>query len=81
MQPLHVLVVEDDTDLRETIAVLLQEEGYVVSTASNGDHALLRLARAPGVDVILADLTMPESDGFDFRRRQRADDRIARIPA
>ncbi|MDB4985063.1 MAG: hypothetical protein JWN04_241, partial [Myxococcaceae bacterium] len=84
LERLHVLVVDDDTDLRETIAALLQEEGYLVSTASSGAQALGVLspapAPAPAVNVILFDLMMPESDGFDFRIKQRADDRIAHIP-
>ena len=59
----HVLVVDDDDDLRETLAALLAEEGYEVSRAANGVEALAAIDR-DRPDVVLLDLMMPVLDGW-----------------
>lgn len=76
----HVLVVDDDEDLRDGIADLLMDAGYRVSTASNGAEALERMRTGTLPDVVLLDLMMPDTDGFAFRRAQRADPRLADVP-
>lgn len=77
--PARILVVDDDPDLRGSLAELLEAEGYEVSCANNGEEALDALAEdAPS--AILLDLTMPVMDGWTFRDRQRLDPRLARIP-
>lgn len=66
-----ILVVDDDNDMRETLAELLRLLGYETQVAHNGKEALdmLReLAARPG--LILLDLVMPCMDGEAFRRRQ-----------
>ncbi|WXA98867.1 response regulator [Pendulispora brunnea] len=75
-----VLVVDDDVDIRETISMILEDEGYTVACASNGREALdyLREHRAP--NLILLDLMMPVMDGVEFCNRQRQDPRLANIP-
>lgn len=67
----HILVVDDEPQLRLTIADALTLEGYDVSTATNGADAL---ALIPHVrpDAILFDLWMPVLDGFEFRKAQLA---------
>jgi CheY-like chemotaxis protein len=74
-----VLVIEDHTDLREMLAVLLETEGFAVQTACNGREALqcLDLSRP---DVILLDLMMPVMTGDEFRERQLADPRYRDVP-
>ena len=42
-QRIHILVVEDDREIRAALAELLQDEGYVVEVAANGEKALERL--------------------------------------
>ncbi len=77
----HVLVVEDDPDIRDSIRELLESEGLTVSVAANGQEALAHLNETgPLPDLVLLDLMMPVMDGFAFRARQRADPRLARIP-
>jgi CheY-like chemotaxis protein len=77
--PAHILVVDDDPDLRKSLAEVLLEEGYEVSCARDGEEALRALdGEAPS--AILLDLTMPIMDGWTFRRRQQADPRLAHIP-
>jgi CheY-like chemotaxis protein len=75
----HVLVVDDDKDIRETIQEVLEGEGWRVATARNGGDALA-VARALRPELILLDLFMPLVDGTEFRRRQLADPELARIP-
>src|ERR1043166_8528969 len=58
----EVLIIEDQFDLRETLADLLELEGYRVQTAANGQEALDHLHRAARPQVILLDLRMPRSE-------------------
>jgi two-component system chemotaxis response regulator CheY len=79
--PARVLVVEDDTDIRETVAELLVEEGYEVQTASSGRDALDRLAESGDLpDVVLLDLMMPVMDGWTFYDHLQEDARLAGLP-
>jgi CheY-like chemotaxis protein len=78
--PARILVVDDDTAMRQTIVELLQEEGYTVTSASNGAEALARLEEGAEPSLILLDLTMPIMDGWSFREAQQSDPRLARIP-
>jgi CheY-like chemotaxis protein len=75
-----VLIVEDDEDLRDMMAQMLGIEGFQAATAANGREALDYLHAAAKPDVILLDLMMPVMDGWEFRRRQRADPDIAAVP-
>jgi signal transduction histidine kinase len=75
-----VLVVDDDEDIRQTLASLLEAEGYHANLAVDGADALRLLADGPLPDLILLDLAMPRVDGREFRIRQRRDPRIAHIP-
>jgi CheY-like chemotaxis protein len=61
----RVLVVEDQDDIREFVAFVLQNEGYCVATADNGAVALEIVGRKP-VGVVLLDMRMPVMDGWAF---------------
>jgi CheY-like chemotaxis protein len=74
-----ILVVEDDDDVREALATVLEAHGYRVIEAENGREALQQL-RDTGVCLILLDLFMPEMSGWAFREEQMKDSRIAAIP-
>ena len=63
-----VLVVDDDPDIREIIATLLQHDGYRVEIASNGAEALDKADEHQPRAVIL-DAMMPVMDGWDFLAR------------
>jgi CheY-like chemotaxis protein len=79
-QPVRpVLVVEDDADCREMLAVLVLSLGYNVVTAANGAEAL-QLTRTAHPCLILLDLSMPVMGGKEFRARQVADPEISAIP-
>src|SRR5215470_13657395 len=62
----NVLIVDDDTGIRDLLEGLLEEEGYNVATARNGREALelLRKRADLGPHVILLDLMMPVLDGY-----------------
>lgn len=60
-----MLVVEDDEGLRETLAAILEFEGYDVRQAQHGLEALAQLEAAPA-DVVVLDLMMPLMDGYRF---------------
>jgi CheY-like chemotaxis protein len=76
-----LLVVDDDPAIRETLADILHDEGYVVMTAANGQDALSRL-RASGATpcVILLDLMMPVMSGPEFYDEMQHDPSLASIP-
>jgi CheY-like chemotaxis protein len=76
----HILIVEDDQDLREMVATLLQGEGYAVIEAEHGRAALDKLHAAGRVCLILLDLYMPTMNGWAFRQAQLTDPAIRDIP-
>ena len=63
----RILVVEDDTSIRELLVELLESEGYGVASAVNGLEALKYLQSNENPDLILIDLMMPVMDGYAFR--------------
>ena len=64
-----VLIVDDEVVIAEAIAAVLRDEGYEVTTATNGQEGLARM-REYLPCLVLLDLQMPVMDGFEFRRRQ-----------
>jgi CheY-like chemotaxis protein len=77
----HILVVEDDEDLRDTLREVLEEVGYSVAAAEDGAVALAQLrsnARRP--QLILLDLQMPNMNGAEFREEQLKAADLAGIP-
>ena len=77
----RLLLVEDDGELRSSLAELLRSDGYDVVGAANGSEALEYLKQAPTVpDLILLDLMMPVKDGWQFRIEQKRDPNISAIP-
>jgi CheY-like chemotaxis protein len=73
----HILVVDDERDIRSTVAEMLELEGYEVDEAANGADALEMVERRPP-DVILLDMRMPVLDGWGFAAELRQ--RGSRIP-
>jgi CheY-like chemotaxis protein len=76
----YILIVEDNPDSRETLAMVIEGMGYPVSTASNGREALDYLRSHSLPCLILLDLMMPVMDGWEFRNQQRQDPLLADIP-
>ncbi|PWT78395.1 MAG: DNA-binding response regulator [Chloroflexi bacterium] len=65
-----VLVVDDDTHLRELVTVLLQREGFVVHEACDGVEALGILDHTK-VELVILDIMMPQMDGWELCRQLR----------
>jgi CheY-like chemotaxis protein len=76
----HVLVVEDDRDLRDSLCNALEDEGYTVVGVEHGRAALQHLRAQPKPCLILLDLMMPVMDGPTFRQEQLKDPALADIP-
>jgi signal transduction histidine kinase len=66
--PLHVLVVDDETVIREEIAEFLQMQGIRTDAVSNGETALRHLDADPSIDVMLSDIRMPGMDGLTLAK-------------
>ena len=78
-RPQTVLIVEDDGDIGEVMTVLVQQQGYLGIAVTTATEALDLLQRIEAC-IILLDIAMPDMDGYEFRRQQLADARIAHIP-
>ncbi len=75
----RILVVDDETLIRQILTDQLVEAGYLVSTARDGEEALAKVAdESP--DLILLDVIMPKLDGFEVCRRLKSDERTILIP-
>jgi DNA-binding response OmpR family regulator len=77
---MRLLVVEDEPDLAEAIALGLRREGYAVDVAHDGQAALVKAAVYP-YDLVCLDLSLPSVDGREICRRLRAADRHDEEPA
>ncbi|MBA2662290.1 MAG: hybrid sensor histidine kinase/response regulator [Bradymonadaceae bacterium] len=77
-----ILIVEDESDLRQTLARTLELEGYDVIEAANGDEAIdkLRQKERQRPNMILMDLMMPGMDGWSLRAELLRDPLLAQIP-
>jgi DNA-binding response OmpR family regulator len=67
---LTILIVEDDPDIRDLLAVALEGEGYAVATAADGVEALNLTGEKP-INLVLLDLNLPRLDGEGFCRVYR----------
>jgi two-component system OmpR family response regulator len=67
----HVLIVDDDAEIRRLLAVFLRENGYRVSTAPDG-RALKDIVGRDGIDLVVLDVMLPGRNGFDLCRDLRA---------
>ena len=65
-----VLIVDDEDDIREFLAVTLQEDGYEACVAADGYEAL-RQFRSENPDLLIIDLLMPRMNGYELCRRIR----------
>lgn len=75
----RVLVVDDHTENRYYLEVLLAAQGWQVDTAGNGEEALERLAVSVP-EAVISDLLMPVMDGYTLLRNVRSDQRLAQVP-
>ena len=74
-----ILVVEDEEPIAELLRAVLEDEGYRVITAADGQEALVRLAEARPA-LVLSDVMMPHLDGRALARALHADTALRAIP-
>ena len=74
-----ILVIEDETTVRENILELLDAEGFDAIAAENGRIGLA-MAQQHLPDLILCDIRMPELDGYDVLTALRSESKTAEIP-
>jgi DNA-binding response OmpR family regulator len=79
MKPARILVADDDPVAARFVASLLEESGYEVLVASDGEHAY-EIAVRLRPDLIVSDLVMPYRDGFDIVRAVREHEVLADVP-
>jgi DNA-binding NtrC family response regulator len=73
-----ILVVDDETEIREGLELLLSSEGYEVALADCAEAALSRIGERP-FDVLLLDVSLPDRNGIELLRELRARDSTASI--
>ena len=78
VRPTRVLVVDDDAGIRNFLRMLLELEGYVVATVSNGNEAL-EVQRQDPAAVVVTDIFMPEGEGMETIVQLRAEFPLVRI--
>jgi two-component system, chemotaxis family, chemotaxis protein CheY len=78
--PNRILLVEDDLLAKESLAYILEFEGYNVATAGDGAEGLEILHQSPRPSAVVLDLGLPVMSGHEFLERQKKDPRVADIP-
>src|SRR3981081_3121891 len=68
-----ILVVDDESEIREGLEVLLKSEGYGVSSAETGESGLAKLGERP-FDLLLLDVSLPDRNGLELLREIRKRD-------
>ena len=76
--PAHVVVVDDDPGIREVVRDTLEEEGYEVDEATNGQEALSHIATT-SPDLVLLDLNMPLMSGWQLQKQLRVLEVVAPV--
>ncbi len=67
----HVLIIDDESEIRESLEEILREESYAVTTAATGDEGLT-LVRDAAYDVVLLDIWLPDRDGLEVLKEIHA---------
>ncbi|HSQ05884.1 MAG TPA: response regulator [Burkholderiales bacterium] len=75
-----MLLIDDNADNREAIALLLRRGGYSVVEVVDGAEAMRVLRTGLRPCIIVSDLMMPDRNGYEFRLEQLADPQLANIP-
>lgn len=75
-----ILAVDDSASMRAILAATLEEAGYAVTTANDGQQALTVAAGAGAFDLVLTDQHMPGMDGLSLIRALREIDAFADVP-
>lgn len=77
---MHVLIVDDEKDIRDTLRDLFEDEGHTVTLAEDGARALERLRDRDDWAVVILDLVMPVLTGNEVYEAMRSDPQLAEVP-
>jgi CheY-like chemotaxis protein len=77
---LKILLVDDDSGIREAVSAFLEGSGHEITAAENGVEALRQLRLGAKPAVIVLDMRMPVMNGWEFRQEQLRDASLAGIP-
>jgi two-component system, OmpR family, response regulator CpxR len=72
----HILLVDDDTELTQLLGEFLRREGFTVDAENEGNSGLSH-ASQPGIDLVVLDVMLPGLDGFEILKRLRA---VSKVP-
>ncbi len=75
----HILVVDDEPDFVAYLRTVLEEEGFSVTTAFDGEEALRHVRDLPP-DLVTLDISMPRKTGVLFYRQMKSEERLRSIP-
>ena len=78
--PKTILIIDDSSALRRTLTFNLEQQGYRVLQARDGQEGLNQMAENPQIALAICDLEMPNMDGFEFLRNRRQDAQFSKIP-
>jgi len=75
-----IMIIDDSTALRRTMALTLENQGYRVIQKKDGKDGLDGFRNNPDIDLIICDVEMPTMNGFEFLGMRRRDTRLSQIP-
>ena len=75
----HILLVDDSLDMRQAVKKFLEECGYKVTVAFDGEHGLMKL-RQGTFALVITDWRMPKMTGIELIGKMRDDQRLRKIP-
>lgn len=76
----RLLIVEDDEHISFLLGYLAEKEGFEVETVADGRAAAARIAAGPAVDLVLLDVMLPYTDGFELLAQLRANSAWNGVP-
>jgi two-component system, chemotaxis family, sensor histidine kinase and response regulator PixL len=76
----RILVVDDSSALRRTLALTLEKSGYLVLQAKDGREALTELSKNHNINLVICDIEMPNMNGFEFLSQRRLKPELLQIP-
>jgi DNA-binding response OmpR family regulator len=78
--PQRLLIVEDDPHMAYLLGYLAEKERFVVETVNDGRKAVERIESGPPADLVLLDVMLPYTDGFELLAKLRADGKWQQVP-
>jgi DNA-binding response OmpR family regulator len=75
----RIYIIDDEPDMAKAAAMLLEDDGFVVRSATNPDRGLEEIKKDPP-DVVLLDIRMPKKNGYEVCRQLKSDPKTKQVP-